>query len=964
MRNFRKISAVVVAAALTLTTFAPAFAAYSPVNGEKAAVLNQLDLYAGTDTNKFNPSLDSKLTRGQGAVLLAKLFNMDDAALALTEAETAAILKDFADGAKVPDWAKQRIAYLVKNNVMAGSLNTTTGELNINADMDLRGGEFATLILKQMGYEVADWKTAIDQLAEVDGAKDIADYLEFGTSSILRDQAVGIVYGSLTADYAAAGTETVIDKIVAENPAIKAVAEAAGLLTVAPVELAVESVKALNLREVQISFNKSVDIDEAKKVTNYEINDNNPASVTVSADGKTVTLLTSHANRLGNYATDTKLEIFKAVGFAADQTITSIAAKDVTVPSMVSVEATGPRNIKVTFSEPLNETVSISNTVNSFKLDNGTAALDSTVVSYNGNVLTLKTLGDLKEGEHTLAVKNDAANLLVDSAAYGVSPTSATFNYVKDTSPLTVSVVESTETTATIKFNKPINPATLVGNADVKIRHTYNTTINQVTGAAVTNTGDDQQFVVSFPDNMPFAPGASNLYIVYTNDTSIKDNYGNKLAEATLVVNTTADLTKPVITKVEFISATSLEVTFSEKVQAGTGANGAENKALYTLKDSTGALISITGAAFKSGSGDKVVVLTTAQMNGGSYTLAVKDIFDVSIAKNELDDVTVSFTGVDKVAPTVSSTKQIGANKVKVTFSEAMDSATITDKANWKHNTAALDADDKIEAVDANKAIIITFKSNLDLTDGNSDGVLDNESLTLARVKDVAGNWSANFSETLSVTKVVNVTYTKAEMIATDKIRLTFEDEVISGATTSDFEVSFNGATSWTAISVVGMSVSVVDGDTIIELTTSEKATNTTATDVQVRTAGGVATVGAMNAYDTKLLFTAATLVDKVAPAIAKVETKDINSNGKLDSIEVTYSEVLYVASVADSDYTVEGYKITGVSVSGNKVTITVEELTIADDNATPKVTQVGEIQDLQRNTLGAQDAVTAIDGI
>ncbi len=964
MGNFKRISATVVAAALALTTYVPAFAAYEPVNGNKANVLNQLDLYAGTDPIVFKPSLDTKLTRAQGATLLTKIFNLDDAALALSKAETDAILKDFADGAKVPEWARQRIAYLVKNGMMAGSLDTTTKKLYIKADGDLLGAQFATLLLKQLGYNVDSWKTAIAQLSEVEGAKDIADYLSYATTYILRDQAVGMIYGTLTADYAATGLETVIDKIVTAKPSVREVAEKAGLVKPVATELAVESVAAKNLREIVVTFNKSVVVDEAKKVANYEINDNNPASVTVSTDGKTVTLVTSHANKMGNYSNNVKLEIFKAVGLTADKTISDIAAKDITVPSMVSVEATGPRNIKVTFSEPLNETVSVSNTVNSFKLDNGTVALDSTSASYNGNVLTIKTLGDLTEGNHTLAIKNDSANLLVDSASYGVAPSSATFNYVKDTSALTVTVVESTETTATIQFNKPIDPATLVGNADVKFRHTYNTSTNEVTGAAVTNSGDDQKFTVTFPDNKPFAPGASSLYIVYTNSTSVKDNYGNKLAEATLTVNTTADLTKPVISKVDFISATSLEVTFSEKVEAGAGANGAENKALYTLKDSTGAVIAISSAAFKADTGNKVVVLTTATMNGGSYTLAVKDIKDVSIAKNGMDAVTLSFTAVDKVAPTISSTKQIGVNKIKVTFSEAMDVATITDKAYWKHNAADLNADDKIEAVDSNKAVIITFKNNLNLADANTDGILDNETLTVARVKDVAGNWSENFSQILSVTKVVNVGYTKAEMTATDKIKITIEDEVINGATTNDFEVSFDNGTTWSAIRVVGMSVSVVDGDTILELTTSAKATNTEATNVQVRTAGGLATTSAKNAYDTALLFTATSVADKVAPSIVSAVTKDTNANNKIDTIEVTYSEALYVASVSDADFTVEGYEITGITVVGNVVKITVKELDVTDNNATPKVTQVGEIQDALKNKLGAQEAITSTDGI
>ncbi|AEY68103.1 hypothetical protein [Clostridium sp. BNL1100] len=960
MGNFKKISAAVVAGAIMLSSVVPTFAAaYTPVNGEKASVLNQLELYAGTSDTSFVPSLETSLTRGQGATLLAKLFNMDTAAQALTEDEANAILKDFADADKIPTYAKKRLAYLVKNNIMSGSKDTTTGDIFVNADEALLGGQFATLILKQLGYTVSSWTEAIDQLSEVDGAKEIADYLAFAKKSVLRDQAVGIMFGSLTSEYSD-GKATIIDKIVEAKPSLRAIAENAGLIAT-PAVLAVDSVKALNLRELVITFNKAVVTEEAKKATNYEINDANPAAVDVSADGKTVTLRTSNANRMSNYATDIKLEVLKAVGLSADTTISNISAKDITVPSVVSVEATGPRNLKVTFSEPLNEDVTTADTVNSFKLDNGFVALDTTSATYSGNVLSLKTLGDLSEGAHSLQVKNDSSNKLVDSANYTVTPTSSSFNYVKDTSPLTVKVVESTETTATIQFSKPIDATTLTAN--VLLRHTYNTSTNQVDGTSLVNSGDDQKFTVTFPDNMPFAPGASNLYIVYQNDAAIKDNYGNKLPETTLTINTTADLTKPTVSKVDFISATSLEVTFSEKVLAGTGSNGAENTALYTLKDSTGTVIAVTGAAFKD-STNKVVVLTTNTMNGGSYTLTVKDVKDVSVAKNEMDDATISFTGVDKVAPTVSSTKQIGDNKIKVTFSEVMDVATITDKGNWMHNSAALDANDTIVAADGNKAVIITFKNNLNNTDANSDSILDSEKLTLARVKDVVGNWSESFSQTLDVTKASNIVYTKAEMTATDKIRLTFEDEVISGATTGDFEVSFDNGSTWT-VKVIGMSVSVVDGDTIMTLTTDSKAANTQTTNVQVRTKDGAATTSAKNAYNKPLEFTAATLTDKVAPSIVSVVTKDTGvANNKIDAIEITYSENLYVASVSDADYTVEGYEITGVVVNGAKVIITVKEKDIVDSNATPKVTQVGQVEDSLRNVLSTQDVITSTDGI
>ncbi len=957
MRNLRKLTAVVIAVALVLTSMTAAFAASGSYEFEdQATVLKDLGIWQGNTAGDL--MLGEDLTRAQGAVLVLKtVLGKTDKDM---EAADVSTIATFDDASEVPAWAEGWVALAVKEGVMKGGNN------KLAAGDPLKGKDLASMFMNALGFAAEnDYATAVAKLAAKSAGKILSAIVDDITDADLtRDAATAVVFDTLTVK-AKDATKTVVEVLVGTDATKKAVAEKAGLIA-APTALEISKVEALNLRELVITFNKSVVVDEAKKVTNYEINDNNPVAADVSADGKTVTLRTSQANKMGNYSTDIKLEVLKAVGLATDTTISNVAAKDTTVPTVVKVEATGPRNLKVTFSEPLNETVTASNTVNSFKLDNGFMALDTTAAGYSGNVLSLKTLGDLAEGTHTLQVKNDSANLLVDSANYAVTPASSSFEYVKDTSPLTVKVTESTETTATIQFSKPIDTTTLT--SDIKFRHTYNTTTNEVDGTILTNSsGDCQTFIVAFPVTKPFAPGASNLYIVNTNDKAIKDNYGNKLPDTTLVINTTADLTKPTVSKVDFISATSLEVTFSEKVLAGNVANGAENPSLYTLKDSTGAVITVIGAAFKADSGDKVVVLTTATMNGGSYTLTVKDVQDISIAKNELDDVTVSFTGTDKVAPTVSSTKQIGTNKIKVTFGEVMDVATATTKTNWTRSGVALAEKDTIVPADGNKSFIFTFDTALNPAVGG-DGFLSSETLQVARVKDLAGNWSASFSQSLLVEPVKPVTYKDAEMIAADKIKLTFDDEVISGATTGDFEVSFDG-TDWTTVKITGMSTTVADGDTAITLTLSAKATNTEATGVQVRTKDGAVTVGAKNAYSMALQFTAATLTDKVAPAInttaGSVVTVDADTDGKIDAVKVTYSENLYVASVSDEDYTVEGYEVTGVSVAGNVVTISVKEKDTADyTTATPKVTQVGSVKDFNnKNELGAQAAITATKG-
>lgn len=994
MRNFKKISAVVVALAIMLTTLVPAFAAaYTPVNGDKALVLNQLGLYAGTSTDTFVPSLETELTRGQGAVLLAKLFNMDDAALALTDAQATAILKDFADADEVPTYAKNRLAYLVQNDIMSGSLDTATGKVYINADESLLGGQFATLLLKQLGFTVDSWKLAVDQLSDVDGAKDIAAYLSYETTALLRDHAVGIMYGSLTGKYAD-GSATIIEKIVEAKPELKDIATAAGLLVDAtPVALDVAKVSVTDLRQVIITFNKAIDETIAEDEANYEIDDNNPYKATLSDDGKTVTLLTSDADAMDNY-TAIDLVLAKELGFDADKTI-SITPKDTTVPSVESITATGPKTIKIILSEPLagdEDTFDASILADALEIDDGLAAIDYDNSKMSGTTLTVAVSANLDEGDHTIKFLADST--LADNAGYKLQAVTKTFTYVKDTSPLSLTVTDSDETTVTVKFNKAIDASSFVNNENVLIAHTYNTSANQVTGTAVTNDeGDAQTFEIDFGSEKPLPPGTTNLYITYDDedDDLIVDDYGNALGATTLAVTTTADTTKPTAS-VEFTDANTVEVTYSEDVLHDGTTNAANYKANYTLKNSDGDVIAIKSISYDDD--DKVATLTTAEMNGGTYTLSIKNVKDISVAQNQITSVTLTFSGDDEVAPEVDSVTKLDAHTVKITFDETMNTESVLDfdKYQWAATVGStapttgwkeLDSDyDTIEMADSNKAVIITVDENKDGDIDSSDTFgTDNLYIKMARVKDVAGNVSALFSEDLLVSNLDYIGLDEYQVTGEKTIKMIIDDNIYNVKKT-DFRYSVDGGTTWDI--PASYSVSHVDGDTYITLTTDLAVTSTTGAGVEVRTASATTgdnapydhTASAKNAYDTNLMFNTTAddvyydgedITDAYAATLGETFTyttqtgsEDADSTA-LKTITLTYSEDLYASSVDDEDYAVAGYDVKSIAVNGSQVTITLERLEYGDliDGSTISVEQTGEIEDMSKNVTKAQDELT-----
>ena len=119
------------------------------------------------------------------------------------------------------------------------------------------------------------------------------------------------------------------------------------------------------------------------------------------------------------------------------------------------------------------------------------------------------------------------------------------------------------------------------------------------------------------------------------------------------------------------------------------------------------------------------------------------DVKDVSIAKNELDDVTIAFSADDKVPPAVDGMQNRSVLKV-VFFTEPMDPSTVGNKAYWMYDSEPLGKDDKVEMADNNKAVVITFNAD----DWNDGGL---KTLKLARSKDAAGNWMQKFETTITI---------------------------------------------------------------------------------------------------------------------------------------------------------------------------------------------------------------------
>ncbi|NGQ95595.1 hypothetical protein G3578_10555 [Brevibacillus sp. SYP-B805] len=770
-------------------------------------------------------------------------------------------------------------------------------------------------------------------------------------------------------------------------------------------ELKVESVSAINLKQVKVEFNKAVDETEGSNIANYFVGlegntSTNVAtqagggSVKLADDKKSAIITLNNGSALVNFSTANKVTVSKAVGLAEDYVKTDLAASDTAFPTLDSVTATGPRELTLVFSEPLDNSVSSANTISSLVLDNGAVALDPTSAVYTAadKKLVIKTYSDLTAGTHTLKIKSGSANLLKDFSGASVVPAEKTFTYTADTTAPTVSVKSHTENSVTIKFNKTVSG---VRTNNVVFSHTYQG-YNQVLGGSASVTGSGDEYTITFP--APFPPGTARVYIDYaagtTDANKIKDNYGNIFQPTSFTVDTTADTTKPVVNSVDFVDANHVKVTFSEDVQAGSGTNGAENPANYTLRDSTGATVQVTGAAFQtSPASNKVVVLTTAQLNGGAYTLEIKNVKDRSIAGNTLDTVTKSFTATDLVPPNIADLLSgggtsydallVGTKKVKIGFTEAMKKESIENKDNYLFQGSPLPAGTTITAAADLKSVIVDF-TNTTTTPAASN------TFTVGRVEDAAGNKIAAFQTTVTVQAATAPAPSKIEAIGKNQIQLSF-DEIIINPVATDFAVDVDGTGSTGFKTPASISVTNNSGKTTITLITQDAMTTgfaTTNDKPVVRTTANsssstsqAAAGSASNEFGAKVNINDVKADDKIAPELTStnpVVTVDQDGDNKIDHIKVTFTETMSPAYVNASSFAVAGYDILGVTTDSNgavtsdtdlgdaqpgtTVFITVKEKDSADLGATPSVT-VGTIRDTAGNAFAGQ-TVTAVDGM
>ncbi|MBE2908832.1 S-layer homology domain-containing protein, partial [Anoxybacillus flavithermus] len=729
---------------------------------EAVAIVKAAGVMGGDEKGNFNPN--ANITREQMAKVVVEAFKLT---------KPANHTSKVTDLDKAGAWAREYIQVLEANGV--------TKNTEFAPKQNVTRGQFASFVVRAMNVkkevsaaDITAVKLVDEKTLEVTFNGELKEVKkeDFAIQGVEIDS-VSIKAAEAKTTVVVIKTKTALQEGKSYNVSYKGQTTDKAKVDVPVVTPKVESVSANNLKNIVVKFNREV---EKKTITssNVKVYDGNTllSGVTLNLldDNKTL-LITNNGSysQLKEYKVVVEnVEVKGDSTKKVEKAEKTVSVVDTTLPTVESVTATSPKTLEIVFSEPIQTgsgagqfPTSAAVLTDIVQIDGINAYATPTLTDIdtkNKVVLTLNTA--LTAGNHKIKVANlkDYANLPIAAKEF-------TVNIPADTTAPEVTAVEVlNKDKVKVTFNEPVDNATVQSNlANIKVNGTA------VKAATAKEGGKVYELTLGSSLNLAAVVEAKLEY------KGIKDNYGNEVKDAkTFIFKAVDDTTAPTVTDVKVNSDNTIEVTFSEDVTGFTGTNTVE---LYD-KDNKKLSNTVTVAkkVIDGVPSDKVYVLTITDGSSlsGAHTIKIlKDnVTDLSIRTNKFAEATFPVTLNDKVAPTITKVEYVNEtdgtdfnsdadvkdSKVTIYFSEAMDVATLTNKANYLINSTPLaDVPGTVTLTPAgdNKSVTITVNR------GSSDTQLtfaNNTDLRVIAVKDAAGN-------TLSSTQV-NANLGKAGLIS------------------------------------------------------------------------------------------------------------------------------------------------------------------------------------------------------
>lgn len=415
----------------------------------------------------------------------------------------------------------------------------------------------------------------------------------------------------------------------------------------------VVTASAVTDHNVNVMFDEEVDSLSAQNTANYTISPElNVTGAVLQADGKTVKLTTDTQAKGTDYTVtvnnvqDISLNTMTVSG---TQGFTGI---DTTPPLVVSVNAVKDNIVTVGFNEQVD---SVTAAVYSNYSISPSLTVSGAALSADGRTVELTTSTQTTGTAYTLTVKN-----IKDSSGNAIAEeSSAQFTGVDTTPPKVNSAVSVNETTVDVVFDENVEKsvAESVGNYAVSPSLTVTDVVLQADGRTVRLTTSLQAWQT-----------------VYTLTVSnVKDISGNIIVVDNTATFSGTDSTGPRVVSAASVTDRTVDVTFSEGVDAVTS----QNTANYGITPG----LAVEGAVVQS-DGKTVRLTTSLQTYGHTYQITINGLRD--LAGNPLSgNNTANFDGVDTTLPSVSSASAISYDMVDVVFGEEVDQVSAQKPENF-----------------------------------------------------------------------------------------------------------------------------------------------------------------------------------------------------------------------------------------------------------------------------------------
>lgn len=715
----------------------------------------------GDEKGNFNPA--GTLTRAEAAEILSKALDLE-----------ATGTEDFSDVSE-NDW--------FYNAVLATSPELFDGMGNgkFEPKAQLTREQAAKVIVQ--GYQLTG-KADLSQFADASKASKWAvSYLETAVEN-------GVINGkgSLLAPQ---------DKISREEFATMVKRTIDAVQEVTP---AVEAVKGLNAKELEVKFNTAVDAKDAAITTKYAVEGVAITNAVVSEDGMTVTLTTDKEVKLTNGKVTVKPIKTKADAKVLTEEFNKlITFADTTPISVNSVEAKGTTAV-ITFDEPVQSEGTISL--------NGTE-LSKDRYTLSGKKLTITGLTAEQSYKVDIVGATDFANNIANPIAVNFTVLKAD---VDNSKPTVSTAVNGTE--ITFDFSEELMKQNLNADAETKeyAKVTVGSTVFYLTDADIKDTEDKTVFTIDAKSALGTATFI-NTNIKVEGQKDLAGNAGDAfefnailskdLTPATLVSTATKMLVADDVNATTDVDA--LYLTFSEPVKVeGKLTVKTQNGIAYTTGKETAvkadAGFDVDGNGKIEGAEKNTVKVDIDLDSNSTYTFELSAKAVTDLAGNVTAD-TVTFnvtTGVFEATPeTPTDSLVFGATPVVVidnnvfTVEYAKDvTATATNAANYTLGGKELPAGTQLQFVDGTKKVRFTLPEGSITANGNYV-------LEASNVVDTKGNTLKGGKVTTQVALKENIVPVATKVTAVDSKTFTvdFSENIADQAAPTGVTVKIAGST-------------------------------------------------------------------------------------------------------------------------------------------------------------------------